>query len=444
MKWPVVLLACAACGDNTAAPQVRDGFLRDADGRALILRGVNLSGSQKVSPYIDDKTQADYTRVRADWGFNAIRFVMTWSAVEPTQGQYDDAYLAQVKTRMQWAAAANLAVVIDMHEDIYGEGFGFDGAPKWTCDPSHYDAFVPRDQWFLNAADPNVQACTDALYSDNAAAFTAAWVHVAQALAGEPAIVGFDVLNEPNWGTYSIYQFERDRLEPFYEQVVPAVRAVAPRWVAFLEPGASRNLGFATSLQPFPFGDVMYAAHNYDITAEQGGGSGFDDANRAGVIANVASLQLEATTLGAGLWIGEYGGDGSSPTIGDYMTADYDAAGAVAAGTMLWAYDKSDGYGLLDPEGNEKPALVGAVVRPYPEAVAGQPLSYAFDATTSTFTLTYVPEDLGVPTVISVPARVYPSGFTVECGCTVTEQPGEVLLSGASAFGKPATVTIHP
>src|SRR3569832_1125773 len=101
----------AACGDNGAAPaQVREGFLHDAEGRALIMRGVNLSGSQKNAPYLDDKTEADYTRVRADWGFDAIRFLMTWSADEPEQGQYDDAYLAEVAKRMDWAHDAGLAV----------------------------------------------------------------------------------------------------------------------------------------------------------------------------------------------------------------------------------------------------------------------------------------------------------------------------------------------
>ena len=53
--------------------------------------------------------------------------------------------------------------------------------------------------------------------------------------------------------------------------------------------------------------------------------------------------------------------------------------GTVGASTMYWAYDKSDGYGLLDPAGNEKPVLLGELVRPYPERVAGIPLGYSFD-----------------------------------------------------------------
>jgi hypothetical protein len=139
----IVLLA--ACGDNaTPSSVVHDGFLHDSDGRALIMRGANVSGSQKAPPYLDDKTPDEYRALRTVWGFNTIRFIMTWAAVEPAQGQFDDGYLDRVAERMQWAHDAGLSVVLDMHQDIYGEGFGFDGAPRWTCDESRYAAFVPQ------------------------------------------------------------------------------------------------------------------------------------------------------------------------------------------------------------------------------------------------------------------------------------------------------------
>ncbi len=438
----IVLLA--ACGDNAVAPaRVRDGFLHDGDGRALIMRGVNLSGAQKAAPYLDDKTAGDYARVRADWGFDALRFIMTWSAVEPQPGQYDDAYLDRVAERLGWAHDANLFVILEMHEDIYGEGFGFDGAPAWTCDAANYAAFVPKSPWFLNSTDPNVIACVDQFFTsaELEAKFTAMWAHVAQRLATAPAVIGVDVLNEPNWGSYPIFTFERDRLAPLYDQVVPAIRAAAPDWVAFLEPAASRNGGIATSLPLAPFPDVMYAPHSYDTTAESGGG--FDPSHRQMILDNVADLAGEAQRLDAGLWIGEYGGVAANPGIVDYMTAQYDAAGAVAASTMYWSYDKSDGYSLLDPAGDEKPDLVNTLVRPYPERVAGTPVRYAFEATSATFTLELRADPrITAPTLISVPDRVYPVGYQVECGgCTTEKQPGELALTGLTGD---VTVTLHP
>src|SRR5690242_1300817 len=122
----LILLAVVlgGCGESAPRWHVRDGALRAPDGRAVILRGVNLSGAQKNAPYLDEKQPADYQRVRDQWGMNAVRFVMTWAAVEPAAGQYDDAYLDGVAERLGWAQASGLSVVLDMHEDVYGEGFG--------------------------------------------------------------------------------------------------------------------------------------------------------------------------------------------------------------------------------------------------------------------------------------------------------------------------------
>ena len=443
MRALVLATLVAGCSAPPPSWHVSGGQLRSPDGRAAILRGVNLSGTQKQRPYLDDKQADDYLRIRRDWGLNAVRFVMTWAAVEPQRGQYDDAYLSEVAVRLGWAQAAGLQVVLDMHEDIYGEGFGYDGAARWTCDASRYQAFQPRDPWFLNALEPNVMACVDSFWTDAdlQQRFTDAWRHVAERLHGAPAVIGFDVLNEPAWGSYSIFDFETDRLTPTYERVVAAVRGAAPGWVAFLEPSASRNEGIATGLQPFRFADVVYAPHSYDQNAE--GGGGFDPTHRQAILDNLAKLAAEARTLKAALWIGEYGGDASAPGIADYMGAQYDGAGAQAASTMYWAYDKSDGYGLLAPDGSEKPALLDAIVRPYPEYIAGDPISYAWDVASSTFTFTYSPARTGV-TELSVPARRYPNGYQVECGGCTFDQPAGALRILTPPTASPAVITVHP
>jgi endoglycosylceramidase len=112
---------------------------------------------------------------------------------------------------------------------------------------------------------------------------------------------------------------------------------------------------------------------------------------------------------------------------------------------MYWAYDKSDGYGLLNPDGTEKTVLLDTIVRPYPQRVAGDPVSFAYDAPTSTFTFSYVPDaSLQTPTVIAVPDRVYPHGYSVDCGgCTATKTPGVVTLTDV-ATSPTTTVTIRP
>src|SRR5262249_26763951 len=141
IRATLAVLAIAACGGQTSTPpscegrwQVCAGALRDPDGRTAILRGMNVSGGNKSAPYLDFHAEPDLVRMRRDWGMNAMRWVMPWAAVEPSEGVFDDAYLDQVALRLDWAQANGIAVVLDMHQDVFGEGFGFDGAPRWACD----------------------------------------------------------------------------------------------------------------------------------------------------------------------------------------------------------------------------------------------------------------------------------------------------------------------
>src|SRR5689334_4617957 len=99
-----VPVALAACDPGPPHWHVPGGHLRDPDGRAVILRGVNLSNAQKSAPYLDPSSADDWSRLRRDFGFDAVRFVMTWAAIEPERDRYDDAYLDQVAQRMAWAS----------------------------------------------------------------------------------------------------------------------------------------------------------------------------------------------------------------------------------------------------------------------------------------------------------------------------------------------------
>jgi endoglycosylceramidase len=446
MRAAAILVVIAACGGDahdvcSGAFHVCRGQIRDPQGRTVILRGINVSDANKGAPYTGWVQQADLARLRSDWGLNSVRWVMPWAAVEPARGQYDDAYLDAVRARLDWAQAAGLVVVLDMHQDVYGEGFGFDGAPRWSCDAARYAAFVPQTPWSLDYTDPNVMACFDGLYTDDAiaGAFADAWAHVAARLGDHPAVLGFDVINEPHWGTYAVSRFERDRLGPFEARVIDAVRARAPGWLAFVEPANSRNLGIPTSLQPFAAKDVVYAPHAYDAQAETGGG--FDPAHRDDFLANIAQLRDEADALGAALWIGEYGGVQTDPQITAYLDAAYDGAATARASSMYWSYDKG-GYGPLDPSGGEASATLAGLVRPYPARIAGELDAWSYDDATRALTVTWRADaSIAAPTEIIVPARLAPSGVDVACaGCTVTTA-GDVVSIVAPAGAVTATVT---
>src|SRR3954468_16486327 len=103
------------------------------------------------------------------------------------------------------------------------------------------------------------------------------------------------------------------------------------------------------------------------------------------------------------------------------MGAAYDGAAGVAAGSMIWAYDKGGGYSLLDADGGEVAPLVAAVVRPAPDRIAGIPIRWSFDPESRAFELQWHPDaSISAPTVILAPTRLYPNGANVECGgCTI-------------------------
>jgi endoglycosylceramidase len=372
-----------------------------------------------------------------------VRFIVEWAAIEPEKGRFDDAYLDGVAERVKWAADANLMVVIDMHQDVYGDGFvlgGGNGAPKWTCDASHYANFVPTSPWFINNLSREVLACYDGFWKSDELKehFVEAWRRVAKRLAGFEAIVGFDILNEPYWGSYNVVAFESELLQPLYERVVPVVRGEAPGWVAFLEPSALRNGGGRTRLVRPAFGNFAYAPHSYDRNAESG--NGFDPKLRDVILTNVAGLAEEARELGGPLWIGEYGGTNDSPGIAAYMTAQYDAAGAVAASSMYWSYSKG-GYGILAPDGTEAMPLADVLVRPYPERVAGDPIDWRWDA--GAFTMRWHASGTAA-TIVSVPVRRYPGGYSVECDGCAWHADGPSIVVTNPPPGDPAALVIRP
>ena len=129
----------------------------DEAGRRIILRGVNLGGDCKV-PYPDGGTnlpsdfsdhrdvsfigrpfpltEADehFSRLRA-WGFNCLRLLTTWEAVEHRGPRdYDAAYLDYFAELCRMAGDYGFYVFVDFHQDVWSRMTGGDGAPCWMFD----------------------------------------------------------------------------------------------------------------------------------------------------------------------------------------------------------------------------------------------------------------------------------------------------------------------
>lgn len=138
--------------------QIRNNHFIDDDGRIVLLRGVNLGGSSKVPvsphgatwnpnsfldpygvsfvgrPFPLEEADEHFSRLRS-WGFNFLRFLVTWEAIEHAgPGRYDEAYLDYLHAVIKKAGEHDFLLFIDPHQDAWSRFSGGDGAPAWTFD----------------------------------------------------------------------------------------------------------------------------------------------------------------------------------------------------------------------------------------------------------------------------------------------------------------------
>jgi hypothetical protein len=238
----------------------------DAEGREVLLRGVNLGGDSKAPwpnggthfpadfsdhrtvsfvgrPFPLSEAHGHFARLRG-WGFNCLRLLTTWEAVEHAgPGQYDEAYLDYFAEIAGLAGDYGFYVFVDCHQDAWSRMSGGCGAPGWTfeavgldftrfhqaqaalvmqhafdyADPEASQAGYPRMSWSSNYKLPangimwslffggrwltpdfriqgrNVQDYLQERY-------LACLDQIARRLAPMPHVIGFESFNEPSIG----------------------------------------------------------------------------------------------------------------------------------------------------------------------------------------------------------------------------------------------------
>lgn len=133
----------------------KDWFV-DEYGRRTLLRGVNFTASSKIPVKPDgsthiktefrdhrnvsfigrpiklDEAEEHFTRLK-HWGFNCLRFLITWEAIEHAgPGKYDKDFLEYIEELLKIADEKKFYVFIDPHQDCWSRMSGGDGAPGWT------------------------------------------------------------------------------------------------------------------------------------------------------------------------------------------------------------------------------------------------------------------------------------------------------------------------
>jgi endoglycosylceramidase len=378
-------------------------FLRDERDRAVILHGVNLSGRHKQPPHVLPPEPA-YLDPLCAWGVNVARLVLPWEAIEPEPGRFDDAYLDRVAALAEALCARGIHVIADMHQDIYSRALGGSGAPAWAVAPQDLAAEQPPGAWFLRyGLSAPVRRSLARFFRDEDGLqghFIGALCRAAARLRGLPGVIGCELLNEPFPGELPFDRFEPDYLQPFYLRALRAVRQVAPDWLIFFEGALLQSEG-GTALDLRQGGDgagLVYIPHFYDKQVFVSGGYDGESAEMRRVLAVYAA---DAARLGCPVMLGEYGIMPEARGAYEYLRDQERALEGQMMGGTVWHYNPTaedwndERMSLVLPGTGPGPTppletdLVRAFSRPYPMAVAGEPLAYGFDDERGAFTLRY-------------------------------------------------------
>jgi hypothetical protein len=188
-------------------------------------------------------TKADVDFIAAA-GFTTIRvplhFKLFVDPEDPTR--FEGPGWALLDRLIGWCREAGLKVIIDLHAAPGGQtGVNHDDGPGY---PVMF--YVPAHKRLT----------------------VALWTEIARRYRDEPAVLGYDLLNEPI-SPYHDIGYLNPRLEPFYRELVTAIRAVDPNHLIILA-GAQWSTSFAMLGPPFD-DNLAYTYHKFWASTERDG-----------------------------------------------------------------------------------------------------------------------------------------------------------------------------
>ena len=167
-------------------------------------------------------------------GFNVVRVPLHYGLFMTEDGALAGPGWTLLDRMIGWAREAGLYVILDLHAAPGGQtGINHDDGPGY---PAMF--YVPRDR------DLTVKL----------------WRAIAQVYAGDPTILGYDLLNEPI-APYHDTATRNPRLEPFYKRLTSAIRAVDPGRIVFLA-GGQWSSSFDMFGPPFA-SNLAYTYHSF-------------------------------------------------------------------------------------------------------------------------------------------------------------------------------------
>ncbi|MGV0625911.1 cellulase family glycosylhydrolase [Mycolicibacter minnesotensis] len=440
------------------------GWIVDNEGRVVILQGVNqVYKSAPFSPG-GNGFDADDAAFLAANGFTAVRLGVYWSEIEPQPGVYDFGYLDSLKDTIATLKAHGIVSVIDMHQDLYGTAVGGHGAPEWATlfNPADNDPTQPFP--FAYALNPSQNQAWDAFWANERVdgvglqnSFARMWQVVADQLGGTPGVAGYEIMNEPwpgsPWvGALLGPHFDTQTLNPFYDQVISAIRSVDPNTTVYFEPNVLLgNVAPITHLNMVDDDNAVFAFHSYCLFDALGSGSATGCSLWDGLMMSAA--ESFSTAHGIPAVVTEFGATSNLDTIASQL-------GSIEPhkfGWLYWGYTNEAGSLVHDtnlpPTGDNMDAgIVATLAQPYPQVIAGIPNSWSFSD--GVFSFSYSTSiaggsgsfDAGSETRISIPEVQFPDGYQVSVsgGQVVSAANAPVLVIASNAGAGAVTVTVNP
>ena len=179
-------------------------------------------------------TTEDDIATLASWGATMARFqiMRNWTAVNDCQdldeyAQWIDSRLDNLADVLRWAQARGMKIVVDLHSPPGGK------------------RQRPREMNMLH----------DDKYAD---AFVETWRRIARRFAGNPAIYGYDLINEPaQWGA------ARNNYWDLQRRAAEAVREIDPATPIIVASNMANSPGTFRYLSPLAMDNVIYQIHVY-------------------------------------------------------------------------------------------------------------------------------------------------------------------------------------
>lgn len=285
------------------------GRFVDGEGREVLFSGVNVNSYGEYwqfdpdSPPVLPFTEVDMDLIQG-MGWNVVRLLLTWSRVEPVPGEYDEGYLDTIEAVIRQLESRGIYTMIDLHQDAWGphtvarddencpEGTipasGWDGAPEWAT----LDQGAPRcypDHPLLGEREfsPAVMLAFLSFWQDTEGPggigiqtrYHAMLTRLAKRFSPLDAVMGYDVMNEPNaWNAEILaaalpgqqLDGQAAYLSNFYEKALKAIRkgeeeAGSPTRLVIIEPSPDWQLSRpGVSVPQFEHdGQIAYSPHIY-------------------------------------------------------------------------------------------------------------------------------------------------------------------------------------